>query len=113
MKNWCALRPSVLLQRELLYHDKVAHHRGRESILLAEDLYQHTLQSLVEKKFITDEELIMSHEIDNDSIFKVVEREKDESDYKLEEKKSKSLDFISIDYKIKVINIEKSHSKWS
>lgn len=84
-----------MLKNAITYYEQLLAHDGliagessstitEESMLLA-DLYQHTLPSLVEKKFITEEKLIISHKIDNDNVFKEVEQE-DESDYEPEEK---------------------------
>lgn len=41
----------------------------------------------MERQFITDEELIMIGEIDEDNAFKEVELEDDDSDYEPDEKK--------------------------
>ncbi|KAF5301966.1 hypothetical protein FQA39_LY10536 [Lamprigera yunnana] len=54
-------------------------------------------ECLVEKKFLTDKELIMNHEIDDDNTFKEFEQKEDKSDYEPQEKKLRSLDFIPID----------------
>lgn len=125
-ENLCKDVKKLCLKNAIAYYEQLLAQDGliteessstitEESMLLAEDLYQHTLQNLIEKKFITDEELIMSDEIDDtdeiDNAFKEVE--KDDSDYEPEEKMFKSLDNISIDYKIKIINIAKSHPKRS
>ncbi|XP_036139694.1 uncharacterized protein LOC118644689 [Monomorium pharaonis] len=123
-QNLCEDNKKLNLKNAIIYYEQLLAQDGliteessstitEESILLAEDLYHHTLQNLLEKKFITDDELIMSDEIDVDNAFEEVKVEEDESDYEPKEKQSKKQDFVPINYKIKVINIAKSHPKWS
>lgn len=104
----------MLLAQDGLISQQSSSTISDESILLAEDLYDYTQRILVEKEFITDEELITSEEIDIDNTFKETDCElDDESDYEPEEKHSKSMDYIPIDYKVKVINMAKQHPKWT
>ncbi|XP_036144190.1 uncharacterized protein LOC118646035 [Monomorium pharaonis] len=123
-QNLCEDNKKLNLKSAIIYYEQLLAQDGliteessstitEESILLAEDLYHYTLQNLLEKKFITDNELIMSDEIDVDNAFEEVKVEEDESDYEPKEKKSKKQDFIPLNYKIKVVNIAKSHPKWS
>lgn len=87
-----------------------------EGMLLAEDLFHYTVQTLHEKKFVTDEELIMLDELDEEYAFDEPASDNEDSseNYEPEEKKAKSYtDNIPLDYKRKVINIVRAHPTWS
>ncbi|KAF5294420.1 hypothetical protein FQA39_LY13405 [Lamprigera yunnana] len=86
-----------------------------ESMLIGEEMYNNTVQMMSEKKLITDEELIDVHEDNKKDFFRDLEdNDSDESDeYQPDVNKSKEKNYISLDYKIKVVNIVKQYPKWS
>lgn len=97
-----------------------------ESVLLANQLFEYTLKNLIggEKQFVTVKELVMNEECDNsnsqqvndkqsDSENNFTEINEDEPNYEPENNKSKEMQFIPIDYKIKVVNTANSHPNWS
>lgn len=88
------LKDTIVYYEQLLAQDGLIAQKSssvitKESKLLAEDIYQYTLQNLTEKKFITDEELITSDEINYDA-FEEVEEYDSSKDYEPEEKSRKS-----------------------
>lgn len=86
-----------------------------ESMLIGEEMYHNTVQLIAEKKLITDEELIDIHEDNEKDFFQELEdNDSDDSDeYQPDVKKAKQKDYISLDYKVKVVNIAKQYPKWS
>lgn len=80
---------------------------------IGEKLYQCTVKMSGKQKFVSDEEFILSHESDDESLFHEVEDDslKDE-DYEPEEEK-RSVDYIPLRTKVKVLRIVKEHPTWS
>ena len=82
-------------------------------MLIGEELYDKTLEILNEKKFIHDEELIHVNEVCEGVNFETVHDDSSPEEYDPEYKKSKPNDYISLDNKIKFINIAEAHPTWS
>lgn len=112
------LRDAVVYYEQMLTESGLIEEKpsaiiSEESILLAEDLFQYTLQMLQEKKFVTEDELVLFDEVQKDNDFETPVFEDSSQDNESEEKKSKPYtDYISLDYKRNVINIARKHPQW-
>jgi len=88
-----------------------------ESMLIGEEMYHNAVQMIAEKKLITDEELIAIHEADENNFFRELEYNdsdcEDSDEYQPDEKKAKQVEYIPLDYKVKVVNIAKQHPNWN
>lgn len=82
---------------------------SHEAIQMGEELYESTIEMLVNKMFVNAEELIIQ---DNDEECQFQEEQEDE-EYLHLEKEQKSTKYIPVEYKIKVVNMAKEHPKWS
>lgn len=110
----------VYFEQLLLESDLVATESSssisQEAMLIGEELYHGAVEMLGEKKLVTDEELILLHEVDEENVFHEVdvgEDDEDDEDFVVEEEKKKAAEYIDLEYKIKVVNIAKQHPKWS
>ncbi|XP_071574627.1 uncharacterized protein [Temnothorax nylanderi] len=108
----------VYFEQLLLENDLVATESSssisQEAMLIGEELYHGAVEMLGEKQLITDEELILLHEIDEENVFHEVDDvDEDDEDFVVEEEKKKVAKYIDLDYKIKVVNIAKQHPKWN
>lgn len=89
-----------------------------EHIEIGKEIYEATLEILAEKKIVTEDELISVQELDEEGLFEeeVVESSSPNSsseDYEPDEKKEKIDPDISLDYKIKVVNLARQHPTWN
>lgn len=111
------LFPVVCYQQMLTQHELIAYKSSdvvsEELMLFDQAIYEFTLESISEKVFVMEKELIMSDEQNYIDDFKVVEGNDSSEDYKAEEKIEWTEDFITIDYKIKDLNISRAHPIWS
>lgn len=86
-----------------------------QPMLLAEDLFQYTVQALQEKKFVSFHELVAFDEPNEENLFEEVVPSSEESsdNYSPPMKISKPNDNIPLDYKRKVLRIAAAHPSWS
>lgn len=110
------LKDAVVYYEELLVNnDMIASQAStvisEEAILMGEEIYNRTMEMLNEKNFIVCDELFMNDEPVEESSYEEVGSSSSEG-YQPEEKKSKS-EYIPLEYKVKVVNISKSHPTWT
>lgn len=111
------LKNAVVYYEGLLYENNLIASESsatisHEDMLIGQELYENTLKMLGEKMLVIDEALIhMNEECEEVSFEKIKDFSSDE--YEPEEKKSKDIEYIPLDYKIKVINIAKAHPTWN
>lgn len=123
----CSENSRVCMRDALVYYEKMLAENNlieptpsatitEQPMLLAEDLFQYTLQILQEKKFVSFDELIIFDEHDEENLFKEIESSSEESsdNYEPPEKTANlGNDLIPLDYKRKVVSIAAAHPKWS
>lgn len=87
----------------------------RESILIGQKLYENTLDLLSENIIIYEDELIHANEACEEMSYEKVEEQLFSDEYLPEEKKTKKrvVEYIPLDYKIKVVNIARTHPTWN
>ncbi|GBN35976.1 hypothetical protein AVEN_22431-1 [Araneus ventricosus] len=85
---------------------------SHEAMLMGEEIFQNTLDILAEKIIVSDEELIHENERCQEVLFEKVEGDVSSDEYEPEEKK-RYVEYIPLDYKIKVVNIAKAHPTWN
>ncbi|GBN35808.1 Valine--tRNA ligase, partial [Araneus ventricosus] len=85
---------------------------SHEAMLMGEEIFQNTLDILAEKIIVSDEELIHENERCQEVLFEKVEGDVSSDEYEPEEKK-RYVEYISLDYKIKVVNIARAHPTWN
>ncbi|KAJ8960708.1 hypothetical protein NQ314_006019 [Rhamnusium bicolor] len=83
-----------------------------EIILKEEELYHDTVEILDEKQFLITEELILFHEHDEEDGFTNISEDESQDEYEPEQKRKKEMEYIPLDYKIKVVNLAKQYPKW-
>lgn len=86
---------------------------SHEAMLIGKEIYENTLEMLGEKKLVIEEEVIHMNEEYEGMSFEEVEEDDLSDEYEPEPKKGREAEYISFDYKIKVINIAKAHPTWS
>lgn len=105
------------LEQLLLENDLVAPESSgtinHEAMQIGEDLYESTVEILGSKMFVETEELIMAESDDEEGLFEEIQDDDDSEQYMLPEKENKSMEYIPLDYKIKVVNMVKEHPKWT
>lgn len=112
LKNAVVYYESLLLKNNLIASNSSSV-IPEEAILIGEELYNMTLELLNEKEFVHDEELIHANEVCEEVNFETVHDDSSPEEYEPEYKKSKPNDYISLDYKTKVVNIAEAHPTWS
>ena len=106
-------------QQRLVENDLVASESStaitEEAMLMADKLFDNCMEMLAEMKITEEEELILNNDIDAENLFEEVgdvsevSSEGSSDDYEPEEKKEKLVEYIPLEYKIKVVNIAKKH----
>ncbi|GFX21660.1 HTH CENPB-type domain-containing protein [Trichonephila clavipes] len=110
----------VYCEQLLLENNKIATEPSavikEEHMKIGEKLYSTIMETLAENIIVIEDDLILFEEADEEGLFEEVEDSGLQSDdeYHPDEKRSKiDTDDISLDYKIKVVNLAKEHPKWS
>ncbi|KAL1493960.1 hypothetical protein ABEB36_009639 [Hypothenemus hampei] len=85
---------------------------SHEAMLVGQQLFENTLAVLSENKFIIVDELVDEDDICEKSDFGFFESNELSDEYEPEGKKSKLIEHIPLNYKIKVVNIAKAHPTW-
>ena len=111
------LKDAVVYYEQLLVQDDmIALHASavinNEAILMGEEIYHRTIEMLNEMKLTECEELLMKGELDEESAFEEIGGSSSSEDYHPQEKRIKP-ERISLEYKIKVVNIAKAHPGWT
>lgn len=102
----------LLIQDDLvaLESSEIISHEAQQ---MGENLYESTIEMLNEKFFVETEELIMQESDDEEGQFKEIDDQDDDFEYTTPEEEKKSMEYIPLDYKIKVVNMAKAHPKWN
>ncbi|KAL1488862.1 hypothetical protein ABEB36_014657 [Hypothenemus hampei] len=85
---------------------------SHEAMLIGQQLFENTLILLNENQFVIDDELLHEDEIGEETDFDITENNESSDEYEPEGKKSKLIEHIPLDYKIKAVNIAKAHPTW-
>lgn len=120
----CSDKSKLLLKNAVVYYEGLLFENNliasesspiipEDAISIGEVLYDTTLEILNEKQLIHDEELIHANEVCEEVSFDMVYDNSSPEEYEPEYKKSKPSDYISLDYKTKVVNIAEAHPSWS
>ncbi|XP_046734590.1 uncharacterized protein LOC124404482 [Diprion similis] len=88
-----------------------------DHIRLGEKIYSKILEVLAEHSFVNDDELIGFDEPDKEVAFHEVKNSVSRfssDEYQPDEETTKpDIDYVPIEYKIKIVNMAKAHPKWS
>ncbi|XP_025832862.1 uncharacterized protein LOC108734939 [Agrilus planipennis] len=110
LKDGVVYYENLLLENDLIMESS-SDTLSEDAMLIGRELYNSTLDVLSEKKFISDEELIHAQEECIEGNFEAI-ADDSHDDYVPDEKKFKKSDFITLEYKIKVLNVAKAHPTW-
>lgn len=102
-------------ENSLLENDLALESSGKifhEELQIGEDLAESTIDIQDDKTFVKTEELFLLQE-DSDARCEFHETEDDDSDQYMLPGEEKTLEYIPLEYKIKVVNLAKEHPKWS
>ncbi|XP_046411535.1 uncharacterized protein LOC124175377 [Neodiprion fabricii] len=117
------LRTALVYCEQLLFKNNyiTTHHSAEikdEHIQIGEKIYSKILEVLDENSLIDEDELISVEESDEKGLFHEVKSSisgsASDDEYKPDEENTKpDIDHVPLEYKIKIVNMAKSHPKWS
>lgn len=110
-KSKLRLKDAIIHMEQLLLESNLIAQESsgvvsHEAMQIGEDLYEYTVEMLGDKIFVEMEELILQ-DSDEDVPYD------DSNDSQSMEEEKKTMEYISLDYKIKVVNLAKEHPKWN
>ena len=103
-----------LLEAENLISREISPIISEEAMQIGEEIYKNTIDMLANKNFVSEEELIMVDEPDEERLFADVTGDNEDSSDEIEpEEKKQRADVIPLEYKMKVVNMAKAHPTWN